>query len=143
MKRYKNYQEIVNELGDDIVIIEYPFRWGGQFADKSFWCAFIWKTGEAYDYHTKEHLKKDLSKEGYKWIVVRNHLKNKGVTILERSEKLIATTLNSKGSPSENSLNMGDKVTATPSPKDASHPSHNPHIQRNFKIALKDKEKLK
>jgi len=136
MKRYKNYQEIVNELGDDIVIIDYPFRWGGQFADKSFWCAIIWKTGEAYDYHTKEHLKKDLSKQGYKWIVVRNHLKNKGVTILERSEQLITTPLNSKGSPSENSLNMDLTATASPTPKCPSDTSLNPNIMFNLRDNL-------
>jgi len=28
-------------------------------------------------------------------------------------------------------FNMGDKVSATPTPKDASHPSHHPNIKRN------------
>jgi len=65
------------------VIIEYPFKWGGQFKDKSFWCAIIMKTMEVYDYHTKEHLKKDLTIDGYKWLVVRHHLKNKGISVLE------------------------------------------------------------
>lgn len=91
-KIYKDYKEITKEIGDDIVIIEYPFRWGGQFQDKKFWCALDMKTGDVYDYHTKEHLKKDLSENGYKWIVVRWHRKNKGVSILEKSIKLTTQT---------------------------------------------------
>ena len=47
--------------------------------------------------------------------------------------------LHSKTSPNsdfsnEKEHNMGDKVTATPSPKDASHPSHHPNIMFNFKF---------
>ncbi len=87
MKKYKDYAEIVKDYGKDIVIIEYPFKWGGQFADKSFWCAIHWKTQDVYDYHLKGHLKKDLTEQGYKWIVVRHHLKNKGISILENSHK--------------------------------------------------------
>jgi len=33
-------------------------------------------------------------------------------------------------------FNMGDKVSATPTPKDASHPSHHPNIKRNLKRGL-------
>jgi len=39
-------------------------------------------------------------------------------------------------------FNKGDKVSATPTPKDASHPSHHPNIMPNFKIALHNLEKL-
>lgn len=88
MKRYKDCEEISKEYGEDIVIIEYPFRWGGHFKDKSFWCAVIWKTQEAYDYHTKGHLKKDLSENGYKWVVIRHHLKDKEISVLEVCEQL-------------------------------------------------------
>jgi hypothetical protein len=82
-KKYKGMEEIAKEFGEDIFIIHYPFRWGGHFRDKSFWCAIHWKTQEVYDYHLKEHLKKDLTAQGHKWIVVRYHLKNKGVSIIE------------------------------------------------------------
>ena len=85
MKKYKDYKEIVKEYGKDIFIIEYPFRWGGQFSDKKFWCALDMSDLSAYDYHLKEHLKNDLTKQGKKWIVVRHHLRNKGVSILETS----------------------------------------------------------
>ena len=52
-------------------------------------------------------------------------------------EQLIATPLNSKGSQEANSLNMGDKVSASPTPKDASHPSHHPNIMFNKSEGLK------
>lgn len=41
-------------------------------------------------------------------------------------ESLVGITLKPFGS-----LNMGDKVSTTPTPKDASHPSHHPNIKRN------------
>ena len=85
MNRYSGMKDIAKEDGEDIVFIHYPFRWGRQFADKSFWCAVHWKTQEVYDYHLKEHLKKDLTKKGYKWIIVRHHAKNRGVSVLEKS----------------------------------------------------------
>ena len=85
MNKYKDNNEIVKEFGNDIFIIHYPFRWGGQFIDKSFWCALDMSDMSAYDYHLKDHLKKDLTEQGKKWIVVRHHLRNKGITILEKS----------------------------------------------------------
>ena len=87
-EKYKGMEEIAKEFGEDIFFIHYPFRWGGQFKDKSFWCAVYWKTQDVYDYHLKGHLKKDLSNKGYKWIVVRHHSKNNGTSILEMSPLL-------------------------------------------------------
>ena len=131
MKKYKDYQEIADEYGDDIVIIEYPLRWGGQFADKSFWCAFFWKTQDVYDYHTKKHLIKELTEKGYKWIVVRNHVRgNRGISILGKSEQLIATPLNSKGSQEANSLNISLKETGS-FPNPTSRTSLNNNIMFN------------
>lgn len=86
--KYKDYSEITQEFGKDIFIIEYPFRWGGQFQDKRFWCAIEMETGDAYDYHKKEHLKKDLDSEGRKWVVVRWHKNKGGISIMECSLNL-------------------------------------------------------
>lgn len=87
-KRYKEYSELAKDFGNNIAVIEYPFNWGGQFQDKKFWCAVLLETGEAYDYHTKGTLKRDLSKDGYEWVVVRWHKKSKGFSVVESSPNL-------------------------------------------------------
>ena len=45
----KQFKEI--KFKKDTILIYYPFRWGRQFQDKSFWCAEL--NGQADDYHTK------------------------------------------------------------------------------------------
>ncbi len=95
-KRYKEYGELAKDFGKNIAVIEYPFNWGGQFQDKKFWCAVLLETGEAYDYHTKEHLKKDLSEEGYEWVVVKWHRKSKGFSVVECSSNLNNTNKESE-----------------------------------------------
>ncbi len=56
------------------------------------------------------------------------------LVILKRMEQLIANPSTSASptlaEPKE--FNMGDKVSATPTPKDASHPSHHPNINFNL-----------
>jgi len=89
-KTYKNYQEIKKDFGTNLCVIEYPFSWGGQFGDKKFWCAMD-LDDEVFDYHTKEHLKKDLNKLGKKWVVVRWHRKLGRCSVVESSLNLKTT----------------------------------------------------
>lgn len=80
-------------LPEGTLIIEYPFRWGGQFADKSFWCGII--NQEVYDYHTKDHLINDAKENGWPWAVLRYH-KDGRVSIVKSSPNLNNTTRSKK-----------------------------------------------
>lgn len=58
------------------------------------------------------------------------------------SEQPIAPNQNSASQVVNDEHNMGDKVTPSDSPKDASHPSHHPNIIGNFKNPLVSREQL-
>lgn len=71
------------DIEKDVVIIEYPFSWGGQYEDRWMWQAT--KNGEVIDYHTKDYLIKQAKNRLEKYAVIRHHLKGdkKGtITIL-------------------------------------------------------------
>ncbi len=80
------------DLPEGTLIIEYPFRWGGQFADKSFWCGRVGQ--EVYDYHTKNHLINEAKELGMPWAVLRYH-KDGRVSVVKHSPNLKQT--NKKG----------------------------------------------
>lgn len=108
-KIYKDYDEIMKDFGKDIFIIEYPFNWGGQIQDRRWWCALDMETGNAYDYHTKGTLKHDLNNEGKKWIVVRWHKRNKGVSVVECSLNLNKPTMIKNQKKSKLNQSGGEK----------------------------------
>jgi len=56
--------------------------------------------------------------------------------ILQCCEQLIVTSPDSASQVVNDGFNMGDKVTPSASPKDASHPSHHPNINRNMRFML-------
>ena len=67
----KIHKAVMKEYGEDVVIIEYPMRWGGQFKDKTFWMATI--NGDVEDYHLPEILIEDAEKHNRKWVMLKHH----------------------------------------------------------------------
>lgn len=55
----------------------------------------------------------------------------------------IATPSDSASQVVNDGLNMGDKVSAMPTPTIPTESSHHPNIMPNFKIALQSGEKLR
>jgi hypothetical protein len=53
------------------VIISYPFRWGGQLADRYMWLGEI--DGEVWDYGHKDVLMRNATAEGLPYVVLRVH----------------------------------------------------------------------
>ena len=68
----------------DAVIIRSVHGWGGHPSDKNFWQAEM--NGEVYDWNPKEALIAELTKKGFRWIVIRHHLKDRKneITIMQK-----------------------------------------------------------
>ncbi len=81
----KEAQKKYKQTPKGTMIIEYPFRWGGQFTDKTFWCGRI--DQEVYDYHTKGHLIQEAKDNNMNWAVLRYHKDGK-VSVVEHSLNL-------------------------------------------------------
>jgi len=60
-----------HEKFPNTVILSYPFRWGGQLADRWMWLAEL--NGEAWDYDAKHTLIKKAITAGYPVVVLRCH----------------------------------------------------------------------
>jgi hypothetical protein len=63
-----NYNERHSKY-PDLVIISYPFRWGGQLKDRRMWMAEY--QGEVLDYDTKDNLIADAIQHGRGYVVLR------------------------------------------------------------------------
>ncbi len=55
----------------DTVIVSYPFRWGGQLAERWMWMAEL--NGEVWDYNAQSTLIEDGLRAGYPVVVLRVH----------------------------------------------------------------------
>ena len=60
-----------HEKYPNTVIISYPFRWGGQLADRWMWLAEL--NGEVLDYDSKRGLIADAIKKNLPYVVLRVH----------------------------------------------------------------------